>query len=148
MEPAEEDDAGLKWGVAEATDDLCLRAGPSLADKYVSSINNGEYFDFTGVRDTSGHKYFQLLDGRGWAEDSVRVISYPRIGAGGVPAWKGGASPGTATAGAPAWKGGDSSQGAGAAEPGDDRWMRYFGPAPSDLVWVDVYSRGSFSRAP
>ena len=36
-------------GLAEATDDRCVRAGPSPADKHVCSINRGEYFNFTKV---------------------------------------------------------------------------------------------------
>ena len=104
------------------------------------------------MRDTPGHKYFQLLDGRGWAEDSVRVISYPRTGASAPTRISSTSQP-------PVCSGFEPS-GASVAEPGEEgdapAWVRLLGPAPSDLVWVvdedrepiDVSSRGLFSWAP
>ena len=133
VEPGEEGAAELKSGVAEATDDLCVRADPSPAGKYVCSINCGEYFDFTKVWDTPGHKYFQLLDGRGWAEDSVRVVYYQRIGTS--------APNRISTTSQPPVCSGLEPSGASVAEPGEEDdatpWERVFGPKPRicDLVW-------------
>ena len=79
-EPGDGDDAGPMWGEAEATENIYVRAGPSPASEYVCSIAHGECFNFTRAWDTPDHTYYELLDGRGWAEDDVVVISSPRIG--------------------------------------------------------------------
>ena len=79
-EPGDGDDVAPMWGVAEATENIYVRAGPSPADEYVCSIAYGEYFKFTRVWGTPDHTYYELRDGRGWSEDDVVVISSPRIG--------------------------------------------------------------------
>ena len=79
-EPGDGDDAGPMGGEAEATENIYVRAGPSPAGEYVCCIAYGECFKFTRAWGTPNHTYYELLDGRGWAEGDVVVISSPRIG--------------------------------------------------------------------